>query len=105
MGYWNAGIDGSSLHERPSGFIWGDEPADTLDIAIDEIVDTFRRDWNRNPTRQEMIGGFMFSLCSESEKEWDALLSESKPWTPIGSPHANTSVTGMLNAIPKPRDN
>lgn len=103
MGYWNAERDGSSLHDEPTGLIWGDHPADIMDEAISEIVATFRKDWNRNPTFEEMQGGFLFSMCARDESDWQERLKESDPWTAEGSPHKLIMHPKMLNAIPEPQ--
>lgn len=101
MGWWNAGRDGSSLHEKPTGLIWGDGPADIIDQAIDEIISVFRRDWNRDPTLQEMKSGILFSIGRQTPMEWEEWLMDSKPWVREGLPYVNSSTPGLLNAIPR----
>lgn len=93
MGYWGSEEDGS-------GLIWGDQPADIVDEAISEIVATFRQDWNRNPTLQEIIDGLAFSLPYDNEQEWQDGLQEGDSWEPEGPPRVVTSIPGLLNAIP-----
>ncbi len=105
MGWWNAGPDGTSLHTGPTGLVWGDEPADIVDGAIDEIVDAFRKDWNRNPTMKEMLSGFRFSLGWDSEIEWQQFLQKHNPHKFQGKAHAVTMQGELLNAIPKPTKN
>ena len=62
MGYWNQTEEGHSLIQEDTGLIWGDSPADIMDKAIDKIIKLFQKDWNRNPTEQEIKAGLLFSL-------------------------------------------
>lgn len=62
MGYWNAGRDGTSLRDEPTGLIWGDSPADAFDDAILAIAEAFERDVGRLPTAEELRAGLEFSL-------------------------------------------
>jgi hypothetical protein len=55
MGYWEAG---SGVW---SG-VWGDEPADILDTAIDRIVAVYQRDWGRDPSENELYAGLKFCI-------------------------------------------
>ena len=97
MGWWGSDKDDDGV----MGIVWGDHPADILDEAIHDIVATFREDWNRNPTYQEMISGFDFSMCSDNEKEWTEFLEEHDPWTQVGLPKTVGSLPGLFNAIPE----
>lgn len=60
MGYWNQDAEGHSLIPEETGMIWGDEPADILGDAVDEIIKTFSRDVGRRPTKAEMFAGLKF---------------------------------------------
>lgn len=64
MGYWNAGKDGSSLHAKETGLVWGDEPADAFDSALQKITRAFKRDMDRSPTKDEIRSGLEFALKS-----------------------------------------
>lgn len=55
MGWWAAGEG-----------VWGDEPADVLDDALDKIVAQFRTEWKRDPTYAELEYGVRFVV-------WDKL--------------------------------
>ena len=68
MGYWNSAADGSSLQAEDTGIIWGDQPADILDDAIDAIVSKFTEDVGRVPTRAEMEAGWLFSISTYEDK-------------------------------------
>jgi hypothetical protein len=62
MGYWNSTADGQSLQPNDTGIIWGDEPADIIGDALDEIAAVFMREWGREPTEAEWMAGLKFSL-------------------------------------------
>ncbi|KKK64055.1 hypothetical protein LCGC14_2988060 [marine sediment metagenome] len=62
MGYWNQTEEGCSLVKDGTGLIWGDQPADAMDDALEKIIDHFRRDWERLPTKEEIMAGLLFSL-------------------------------------------
>jgi hypothetical protein len=62
MGWWRAGEDGSSLHEEETGLVWGDDPADIVDNALDEIEQEFLQFWGRKPLRKELVAGILFGL-------------------------------------------
>ena len=62
MGYWRQGEDGSSLHREETGLVWGDAPADIVDLAIGEIIIAFERDMGRKPLKAEIEAGIKFSL-------------------------------------------
>lgn len=65
MGYW--AIKTKNQKED----IWGDEPADILDEAIDKIFEVFREDQDRIPTKYEMLEGLRFALDSCIEYDED----------------------------------
>lgn len=56
MGYWAAG-DG----------VWGDEPADILDEALNRIAAIYRRDWGREPYESELRAGLKFSWDKDDD--------------------------------------
>lgn len=62
MGWWNSGADGSSLHFEDTGLIWGDQPADIIDTALDSIAECFAQVHGRPPTKDEVRAGLEFSL-------------------------------------------
>lgn len=70
MGYWNTSKDGVSLYRKPTGMIWGDEPADAVDKALADIVGVFLRDVGRPPTLDEIKAGFAFSLRAFDPDEY-----------------------------------
>lgn len=62
MGYWNSTAEGGSLQSEDTGIIWGDQPADIMDLAIAKIVETFELEVGRPPTKTEMRAGLEFSM-------------------------------------------
>ncbi len=67
MGWWRGGMDGSSLHMKETGLVWGDRPADLIDGAIEQIIIAFQEEWDRKPLKQEIISGLLFSLAIYDE--------------------------------------
>ena len=61
MGYWETSKEGASF-QVDSKMIWGDQPADILDEALDKIVKVFKSDVGRPPTKTELVAGFKFSI-------------------------------------------
>ncbi len=55
MGWWN-------ILEAENPEVWGDEPADTMCDALDEVIKAFEKEWNRKPTVFELEYGLSFSL-------------------------------------------
>ena len=78
MGYWNATRDGKSLQTEDTGLIWGDAPADVINMAIKEIRETFRKDLEREPTAGEIRSGLEFALMFLPDDEPASGLDE---WT------------------------
>lgn len=64
MGWWTQDKQGHSFAVNEDGpeLVWGDDPADTLDYAIDLIVREFEQTHGRRPTKDEMRAGLEFSL-------------------------------------------
>ena len=60
MGYWKQGEDGHSF-ALDSDLIWGDQPADIMGVALEEIIAVFQRDRGRPPTQAELDAGLLFS--------------------------------------------
>ncbi len=60
MGWWQAGPNGSSLHTEDTGMVWGDGPADHVDIMFDRVVEAFLEAWGRPPTPEEYEAGLKF---------------------------------------------
>lgn len=61
MGWWNQLEDGESLVVEETGLIWGDEPADAIDNALDIIDKAFQEHVGRLPTSAELKAGLAFS--------------------------------------------
>lgn len=66
MGWWRANEHGGidfphDLDTSDSGALWGDEPADIMGPALDEIFAAFKRDQGRPPTMDELHRGLEFS--------------------------------------------
>jgi hypothetical protein len=78
MGYWYATAEGRSLQFEDTGIIWGDEPADIMGDALDDIIDVFVRDRGRVPTEQELIAGVRFSAWRAIE-DANERLAKSHP--------------------------
>lgn len=72
MGYWQQTKDGHSLTMEDTGLIWGDQPADIMGAALDEIIRVFTRDRGCLPTEAEVKAGLMFSLPHALEKAQDS---------------------------------
>lgn len=107
MGWWNHGPDGSSLHPDATGLVWGDACANAIDEALspgdgqdfydrmtralNRVAAEFNAAWGRNPTRQEIVAGVLFSMLPV--REFAATL-EDGPATPP------EQVPGLLNVVP-----
>ncbi len=65
MGYWKQNEKGHSLQGE---MIWGDAPADIMDLALQEIIAAFQRDKSRSPTEDEIKAGLLFSLHGALER-------------------------------------
>lgn len=73
IGWWHTGLDGRSLQPAPTGMVWGDAPADAMDVALGEIAAVFEAEWGRLPTLDELIAGVRFSAMSDR-------CTEPMPW-------------------------
>lgn len=63
MGYWEQDEQGHSFSSVAEGkMIWGDAPADIMGDALKQIIEVFKRDRGRAPTRDEVKAGLLFSL-------------------------------------------
>jgi len=67
MGYWKHGEDGHSF-ALDSELIWGDQPADIMGAALEEIIEVFQRDRERPPTQAELNAGLLFSSRPQLER-------------------------------------
>lgn len=68
MGWWPQDIEGRSFASDENSIgLWGDGPADAIDNAIVEIYREFNECVGRQPTKQELISGFMFSVGLTTE--------------------------------------
>lgn len=67
MGYWEQNEEGHSFSDREAAdkppMIWGDQPADLVDTAIQAIIAVFVKDIGRLPSRAEMMAGLTFSTA------------------------------------------
>jgi hypothetical protein len=54
MGWW----------EQGPRDVWGDGPADHIDLALSAIVAEFEAEWGRKPTKDEIRAGLEFSLAA-----------------------------------------
>jgi hypothetical protein len=59
MGYWTGTVTGD--HEG-KGLVWGDQPADIIDDAVERAVIVFQEDIGRLPTKAELREGLEFYL-------------------------------------------
>ncbi len=64
MGYWSTTPSGESFADDDT-HVWGDQPADIMDNALDEIRKIFQFDVGRPPTDTELLAGFLFSAQME----------------------------------------
>lgn len=71
MGYWTTDKSGNSFAVNEDGpeMLWGDAPADIVDDALDQIVNAFREDVGRKPTKAELHAGLEFSLGIYEEND------------------------------------
>lgn len=88
MGWWKAhpvtaSIAGLSPEFENTEHLWGDGPADTMDIAIEEIREQFRLSIGREPMLSELLAGVRFS---------SSIIDEL---TPEGSPDVSVDNTMM----------
>ena len=59
--------------EAGKGEVWGDEPQDVMDEAVEKIIKIFQRCWDRNPTMGELKNHLRFSaesMLEEAEAEF-----------------------------------
>lgn len=70
MGYWTTDANGNSgVFEDIEGDLrWGDQPADIIDDALDQVLATFVHDLGRLPTQAEIVAGLKFSLPTLLER-------------------------------------
>ncbi len=114
MGWWNQGVDGSSLHVESTGLVWGDRPADEVyrllfgsgkkahkraerlgrqsKRAAKTIRAQFNEAFERDPTKQEMVAGIMF--------EFGRLRSIIATLPDGPAPAPTQTAPGMLNVGP-----
>jgi hypothetical protein len=59
MGYWTGTVVGDIEN---TGLVWGDQPADIVDDAIERAVLVFTEDIGRKPTKAELREGLEFYL-------------------------------------------
>lgn len=69
MGYWSQNEQGASFADAENGedMIWGDQPADVVDDALNRIVAVFMQDVGRVPSVSEVRAGIEFSLARLDE--------------------------------------
>lgn len=65
LGWWQIGTDGENMDTRATGLLWGDELADILDDALDQIRAAYRKQWGRPITHAELEAGFHFQHRGE----------------------------------------
>jgi hypothetical protein len=59
MGYWTGSVVGDITGE---GLVWGDQPADIVDDAVERAIEVFTEDIGRKPTKKELREGLEFYL-------------------------------------------
>jgi hypothetical protein len=59
MGYWTGTVIGDL---EGKGLVWGDQPADIVDDAIERAINVFEDDLGRKPTKAELREGLEFYL-------------------------------------------
>lgn len=59
MGYWTGTVVGDL---EGKGLVWGDQPADIVDDAIERAINVFQEDVGRLPTKEELREGLEFYL-------------------------------------------
>lgn len=71
MGWWEQDREGHSFStdEDDATLLWGDGPADILAAAVDKVIEEFKRDWGRLPTKTEVRAGLEFCLGGFAEEE------------------------------------
>lgn len=61
MGWWQIDKHGVRA-DGATGAIWGDEIADLMDHAVDQIREIYAREFGREPAEAEFEYGLRFSL-------------------------------------------
>ena len=88
MGWWKINCRGGVSESTPSGkpgdcsllnavpgrdtpedHYGGDEPADAIQRAVDEVMAIWRRDWNREPYIEELDGVWRFVTSKYRDAE------------------------------------
>jgi hypothetical protein len=59
MGYWTGTVIGDL---EGKGLVWGDQPADIIDGAVEKAILVFTEDMGRPPTKAELREGLEFYL-------------------------------------------
>lgn len=59
MGYWTGTVIGDTAGK---GLVWGDQPADIIDDAVERAINVFQEDIGRLPTKEELREGLEFYL-------------------------------------------
>jgi hypothetical protein len=54
MGYWNTTAEGGSLQVGDTDMLWGDQPADIIDEAIEKLIERLTKELGRYPTVEEL---------------------------------------------------
>ncbi len=73
MGYWTMknelveGLNENFTEEKD--LTWGDDAADTFGEAVDQIIEVFKEDVGRAPTRTELVNGLLFTIRAMDELE------------------------------------
>jgi hypothetical protein len=73
MGYWTMknelaeGLTENFTEDKE--LTWGDDAADTFGEAVDQIIEVFKEDVGRAPTRTELVNGLLFTIQAMDELE------------------------------------
>ena len=55
------------LGEKENNEVMGDEPWDVMGAAVEKIIEIYQRDWDRNPTRNEIEKALEFVMPDDME--------------------------------------
>jgi hypothetical protein len=73
MGYWTMknelaeGLNESFTEDKE--LTWGDDAADTFGEAVDQVIEVFKEDVGRAPTKTELVNGLLFTIQAMDELE------------------------------------
>ena len=71
MGWMQVGVIAEG--EKVIDLVWGDAPADAMDVAIQEIVEAYEKEWDRKPYVAELRHLLSFCVLPEQVEDKEHL--------------------------------